>query len=376
MASFSVDDHRFMAHALELARRGLYSTHPNPRVGCVIVANGEIVGEGYHVRASGPHAEIHALNAAGDRARGATAYVTLEPCSHHGKTPPCADALVTAGVGRVVAAMKDPNPLVAGEGLKRLQAAGIQTESGLMQDEAARINPGFIKRMTQGLPWVRIKLAMSLDGRTAMASGESQWITGEASRRDVQCLRARSEAILTGIGTVLADDPSMNLRLDAGELGIDEPVLQPLRVVLDSKLQMASKAKMLGLEGKTLVVTHTAKPDQKGALEQAGAEVMELPGEGHRVDLKTLMKEMAQREVNEIHVEAGSELCGALLAQNLVDELVIYMAGHIMGDAAKGLFRLPGLETMADRRPVRITDIRAVGEDWRITAYPVNQEND
>lgn len=375
MGTFSAEDHRFMARALELARLGLYSTHPNPRVGCVIVANGEIVGEGYHVRAGGPHAEINALNAAGNRAKGATAYVTLEPCSHHGKTPPCADALVAAGVGRVVAAMKDPNPLVAGEGLKRLQAAGITTEWGLMQAEATRINPGFNKRMTQGLPWVRIKLAMSLDGRTAMASGESQWITGEASRRDVQFLRARSEAILTGIGTVLADDPSMNVRLVADDLGIDDPVLQPLRVVLDSKLQMPATAKMLGLEGKTLVVAHTAKPENKAPLEQAGAEVLELPGDGGRVDLHALMKDLAQREVNEIHVEAGAELCGALLAQDLVDELVIYMAGHIMGDAGKGLFRLPGLESMADRRSVKIDEIRAIGEDWRLTAYPVNQEN-
>lgn len=375
MGTFSAEDHCFMARALELARLGLYSTHPNPRVGCVIVANGEIVGEGYHVRAGGPHAEIHALNAAGDRAKGATAYVTLEPCSHHGKTPPCADALVAAGVSRVVAAMKDPNPLVAGEGLTRLQAAGITTEWGLMQAEAAQINPGFNKRMTQGLPWVRIKLAMSLDGRTAMASGESQWITGEASRRDVQYLRARSEAILTGIGTVLADDPSMNVRLAADDLGIDDPILQPLRVVVDSQLQMPATAKMLGLEGKTLVVAHTAKAETRASLEQAGAEVLELPGDDGRVDLHALMKDLAQREVNEIHVEAGAELCGALLAQNLADELVIYMAGHIMGDTGKGLFKLPGLESMADRRSVKIADIRAIGEDWRLTAYPVNQES-
>jgi len=375
MASFSADDHRFMAHALELAHRGLYSTHPNPRVGCVIVAHGKIVGEGYHVRAGGPHAEIHALNAAGDRARGATAYVTLEPCSHHGKTPPCADALVAAGLDRVVVAMEDPNPLVAGEGLKRLQAAGIKTKSGLMQAEAAGVNPGFIKRMTQGLPWVRIKLAMSLDGRTAMASGESQWITGQAARRDVQFLRARSEAVLTGIGTVQADDPSMNLRLTPTDLGLEDPVIQPLRVVLDSQLRMSPKAKMLGLEGRTLVVAHASEPAKKKQLEQAGAEVLELPGDGARVDLKALMKELAQREVSEIHVEAGAELCGALLEQNLVDELVIYMAGHIMGDSGKGLFMLPGLESMADRRAIRIADIRAVGEDWRITAYPVNQEN-
>lgn len=370
MPLFSADDHRFMARALELARRGLYSTHPNPRVGCVIVNEGRIVGEGFHIRAGGPHAEIHALNAAGEQARGATVYVSLEPCSHHGKTPPCADALVAAEVSRVVIAMRDPNPLVSGQGMRRLEIAGIRTESGLMESEAEGINPGFIKRMTEGLPWVRVKLAMSLDGRTAMASGESQWITGEAARKDVQRLRARSEVVLTGIGTVLADDPSLNVRLDADEFGSHGPVIQPLRVVVDSQLKMPVDARMLGLEGRTLVVTQQTDAQKIATLEDAGAEVMVVTANNERPDLVEVLKELARREINEVHVEAGARLCGALLEQGLVDELILYMAGHIMGDAGRGLFHLPGIQDMADRKMVRIADIRAVGEDWRITAYP------
>jgi diaminohydroxyphosphoribosylaminopyrimidine deaminase / 5-amino-6-(5-phosphoribosylamino)uracil reductase len=370
MPAFSADDHRFMARALELASRGLYSTHPNPRVGCVIVRQGRIVGEGYHILAGGPHAEIYALNAAGEQARGATVYVSLEPCSHHGKTPPCADALVAAGVSRVVIAMRDPNPLVAGQGMQRLEDAGILTESGLMQAQAARINPGFIKRMTEGLPWVRIKLAMSLDGRTAMASGESQWITGEAARKDVQWLRARSEAVLTGIATVLADDPSLNVRLDAEEMGIQGAVIQPLRVVLDSELRMPPTARMLGLDGEALIFTHQGDAQKMVQLEAAGAEVKLVTPDNGRPDLVEMLKELARREINEVHVEAGAKLCGALLEQGLVDEIVLYVAGHIMGDAGKGLFHLPGIHDMAGRRKVRIADIRAVGEDWRITAFP------
>jgi diaminohydroxyphosphoribosylaminopyrimidine deaminase/5-amino-6-(5-phosphoribosylamino)uracil reductase len=374
MPAFSADDHRFMARALELARRGLYSTHPNPRVGCVIVKQGRIVGEGYHIRAGGPHAEIHALNAAGEQARGATVYVSLEPCSHHGKTPPCADALVAAEVSRVVVAMRDPNPLVAGQGMQRLEAAGIKTDSGLMQAEAEGINPGFIKRMTEGLPWVRVKLAMSLDGRTAMASGESQWITGEAARSDVQWLRARSEAVLTGIGTVLADDPSLNVRLDAGEMAMQGKVIQPLRVVLDSELRMPPRARMLGLDGETLIITQKIDEEKNALLEAAGAEVRSVTSDKGHPDLVEVLRELARREINDVHVEAGSQLCGALLAQGLADELVLYMAGHIMGDAGKGLFHLPAIRDMAGRMKVRIADIRAVGEDWRITAFPESLE--
>ncbi len=360
---YTPGDHRYMARALRLAERGLYGTDPNPRVGCVLVNEGEVVGEGWHQRAGAAHAEIHALQQAGSRARGATAYVSLEPCSHHGRTPPCSTALIEAGVERVVAAMEDPNPQVAGSGLAQLQQAGMEVSCGLLATEAERLNPGFVKRMQSGLPWVRCKLAMSLDGRTAMASGESRWITGAAARADVQRLRARSSAILTGIDTVLADDPSLNVRLpDAGA------PRQPLRVVLDSRLRMPLDAKLLGLPGTTLVLTTVADAQQAAALGQGGAEVSVLPGRDGRLDLWAVMRHLGEQQLNEIHVEAGPVLCGALLQAGLVDELVIYLAPHLMGDAARGLFRLPGLEQMEQRVNLAITDIRAVGSDWRITA--------
>jgi len=363
-APFSADDHRHMARALRLAARGLYSTDPNPRVGCVLVRDGEVVGEGWHVRAGGPHAEIHALQAAGERARGATAYVTLEPCSHHGRTPPCADALVEAGVARVVAAMEDPNPRVAGQGLERLRAAGIATAAGLMQAQAEALNPGFVKRMRSGRPLVRCKLAMSLDGRTAMASGESRWITGPAARADVHRLRARSSAMLTGIGTVLADDPSLDARL-----GDDTPVQQPLRVVLDSRLRLPATARMLSLPGRTIVCCAAgADPARAEALQAAGAEVIELGAEPGRVSPAAVLDFLGREQVNEVMVEAGVTLNGALLAEGLIDELVVYLAPHLMGDAARGLFHLPGLEHMRERIGLTITDIRAVGQDWRLTA--------
>jgi diaminohydroxyphosphoribosylaminopyrimidine deaminase/5-amino-6-(5-phosphoribosylamino)uracil reductase len=360
---FDASDHRHMARALHLAARGLYTTDPNPRVGCVLVRNGEVVGEGWHVRAGGPHAEIHALEQAGAQARGATAYVTLEPCCHHGRTPPCSTALIEAGVARVIAAMEDPNPLVAGNGLKVLQQAGIETASGLLATQAAQLNPGFVKCMRSGMPWVRCKLAMSLDGRTAMASGESRWITGEAARRDVQRLRARSSALLTGIGTVLADDPSLNVRLEqAGESR------QPLRVVLDSRLRMPAGARMLGLPGATRILTVAADAQKTAALGQGETSVVSLPGQEGRLDLTAVMRYLGAQQLNEIHVEAGPTLCGALLQAGLIDELVIYLAPHLMGDAARGLFHLPGLERMDQRMKLNIADIRAVGEDWRITA--------
>ena len=369
--TFTADDHRYMARALELARRGLYTTEPNPRVGCVVVRDGEVVGEGWHEYAGGPHAEVNALREAGGRAEGATAYVTLEPCSHFGKTPPCADALVAARVGRVVAAMVDPNPLVSGRGMKRLEGAGIATASGLMRDAAAAINPGFVKRMRHGTPYIRVKMAMSLDGRTAMASGESQWITGPDARRDVHLLRARSSAMLTGTGTVAHDDPSLNVRLDERTLAEvcrrDTPI-QPLRVVLDSRLAMSPEAKMLGLEGETLVLTSSGDERRRVALESAGAEVVEVASVEGRVDLPAAMGLLADRGVNEVLVEAGATLTGALLQAGLADELVIYMAPHIMGSGARGLFHLPGLERMADRFDLEISDVRAVGRDWRITA--------
>ncbi len=363
-ASFSADDHRHMARALQLAARGLYTTDPNPRVGCVLVRGGEVVGEGWHERAGEPHAEIHALRAAGGQARGATAYVSLEPCAHHGRTPPCAEALIDAGVARVVAAMEDPNPQVAGQGLRMLRGAGIEAEAGLLQAQAEALNPGFVKRMRTGRPFVRCKLAMSLDGRTAMASGESRWITGPAARADAHRLRARSSAMLTGIGTVLADDPSLNARL-----GDDTPVQQPLRVVLDSRLRLPVTARMLSLPGRTIVCcAGGADPARAGALQAAGAEVIELGAEPGRVSPAAVLDFLGREGVNEVMVEAGATLNGTLLAAGLIDELVVYLAPHLMGDAARGLFHLPGLEHMRERIGLTITDIRAVGQDWRLTA--------
>lgn len=362
--SFTATDARHMARALELARRGLYTTDPNPRVGCVVVQDEKIVGEGFHERAGQPHAEINALRAAGDRARGATVYLTLEPCCHHGKTPPCTDALIAAGVARVVAAMQDPNPRVAGQGFAALTQARIKSESGLMQPDAEALNPGFIRRMQHGRPFVRVKLAASLDGRTALANGESKWITGEPARADVQHWRARSSAILTGIGTVLADDPSLNVR--AFEIG-----RQPLRVVLDSQLRMTPKAKMLALPGTTLVATASDDAARAAALRKAGAEVQVI-GDKERVDLVALMKMLAAREVNEVLVEAGATLSGTLLEAGLVDELVLYQAPCLLGDAGRGLFRLANLTQMASRPVLEIKDMRAIGQDWRLVARIVN----
>ena len=350
-----------MQRALRLAQKGLYNTDPNPRVGCVLVKEGSIVGEGWHQKAGQPHAEILALRQAGDNAKNATAYVTLEPCSHTGKTPPCAEALIKASVSRVVVAMQDPNPLVAGQGLKRLQENGIEVESGLMETQARALNPGFIKRMETGLPYVRVKMAMSLDGRTAMASGESQWITGDAARHDVQLLRARSSAVLTGIGTVLSDDPSMNVRLSAQDLNVDE-IRQPLRVVLDSELRFPVKAKIAEVEGDVLIMTTS---------ENAVDNTVQVAEKDGHVDLKAALKYLAEKEINEVHVEAGAILSGAFLQQQLVDEIVVYMAPHIMGDEARGLFSLPGLSKMKDRISLDIQDVRMLGKDIRITAKPV-----
>jgi len=363
MSKFSTADIQYMSRALQLAERGLYTTAPNPRVGCVLVKDEQIVGEGWHAIAGGPHAEIVALEQAGEAAYGATAYVTLEPCCHHGKTPPCSDALIAAGVVRVIAAMEDPNPRVAGEGLKQLQQAGIETASGLLEAQAEALNPGFVQRMRIGRPFVRSKLAMSVDGRTAMASGESKWITGEAARIDVQHLRARSCAIMSGIGTVLADDPSLTVRLD------DEQVYrQPLRVILDPHLSTPSNARFLSQSGESLIVTATEEPDLQQQLEQAGAEVIFLPHGTDAIDLHALMRVLAEREINEILLETGAILSGAVLHAGIIDELVIYMAPKLMGDGARGLFHTPGLDSLADAVSLDIQDIRAVGQDWRITA--------
>lgn len=365
---FSAADSAYMARALQLARRGLYTTHPNPRVGCVIVRDGEIVGEGWHERTGEPHAEVHALRAAGERARGATAYVTLEPCSHHGRTPPCSDALLDAGVARAVAAMRDPNPRVAGQGLARLAAAGVETASGLMEAEARALNQGFISRMERGRPWVRIKSAMSLDGRTAMASGESQWITGAEARADVQRWRARADAVLTGSATVLADDPSLNVRLDAAELGIDGDMRQPLRAVLDTRLRTPPEARLFGLPGKVLLFAGPDGASRRAALEARGAEVCEMGADERGLDLEAVLHELAAREINEVHVEAGARLSGALIAAGLADELLLYVAPSLLGDGGRGLFALPSLERLSERVELEVREMRQVGRDWRVLA--------
>ena len=360
---FSDQDFSYMARALRLAEKGLYTTTPNPRVGCVIVRDGEIVGEGWHARAGEAHAEILALEAAGVRAAGATVYVTLEPCSHHGRTPPCAEALIAARVGRVVAAMQDPNPRVCGAGLGMLERAGIPVACGLMEAEARALNVGFVARMTRGRPWLRVKIAASLDGKTALNNGSSQWITGPAARHDVQALRARSCALLTGIGTVLADDPRLTVR----EIATPR---QPLRVVVDARLQTPPAANIVQ-GGNTLVACLAgAGAGRMEALRAAGAEVREFPERDGHVALDALLAELARRGVNEVTVEAGARLNGALLQAGLVDEIVLYLAPILLGDKARGLFDLPELTAMADKRPLRITDVSRIGEDYRLIARP------
>ena len=356
--NWTAADHEFMARALQLAARGLNTTMPNPRVGCVLVGNGAVVGEGWHEWAGEAHAEVNALRMAGaasDAARGATAYVTLEPCSHHGRTPPCADALIDAGVARVVAAMRDPNPLVAGAGLARLQRAGIDVASGLMESEARELNIGFVSRMTRGRPWLRLKVAASLDGKTALNNGKSQWITGPDARRDAHAWRARSCAILTGIGTVADDDPSLTVR--------DVPCTrQPLRVVVDSRLETPPTAKVL-TGGNTLVFA--AMP---GTL--PGAEVVVLPNARGKVDLAAMLAELGRRGINEVLAEAGTRLNGSMLREGLVDELLIYQAPILLGDAARGMFGLPELTELAGATRLEVMARRVVGADFLVRARP------
>lgn len=357
---FSAADHLFMARALRLAELGLYSTTPNPRVACLIVKDGAVVGEGWHRRAGEPHAEIHALHAAGAQARGATAYVTLEPCSHHGRTPPCAEALIAAGVTRVVAAMQDPNPQVAGRGLAQLAAAGIAAQCGLMAEQARELNPGFVSRMTRGRPWLRLKLAASLDGKTALSNGVSQWITGAPARLDGHRWRARACAIVSGIGTVHGDDPRLNVR-DV------ETTRQPLKVVVDSRLELPLSARVLD-GGGLLLACATENAERSSALRQRGAQIVCLPNAAGQVDLAALMAELASRGINEVHAEGGFRLNGALLAAGLVDELLLYLAPCLIGDAARGMFDLPGLESLAGKRRLLIKDLRMVGADLRVVA--------
>lgn len=361
--TFTATDHAHMAHALRLAERGLYTTHPNPRVGCVIAHGEQVVGTGFHQRAGEPHAEVFALREAGEQARGATAYVTLEPCAHHGRTPPCADALVAAGVSRVVIAAEDPFPQVAGRGIGKLRDAGITVDTGLMREAARELNIGFFSRIERGRPWVRVKLAMSLDGRTALANGESKWITGEAARADVQRWRARSSAVFTGSGTVIADNPRLTVRLPEGEA-----FTPPWRVLLDNRLRTPSGSHVLDGSAPTLVL-HNEQYAPVDSRFQA-VELAVVPERGGAMDLHAAMAELARRHVSELHVEAGPSLCGSLFAAGLVDELLLYIAPVLLGDSARPLLGLPSLNDMAERWKLRTLDRRVLGEDLRLLLRP------
>ncbi|MGB0135016.1 bifunctional diaminohydroxyphosphoribosylaminopyrimidine deaminase/5-amino-6-(5-phosphoribosylamino)uracil reductase RibD [Dokdonella sp.] len=352
-----------MASALRLAERGLCSTQPNPRVGCVIARGEEVLGRGWHRRAGEAHAEVFALDEAGERSRGATAYVTLEPCAHHGRTPPCADALVAAGVARVVVALEDPFAEVDGRGIARLRAAGIRVDAGLMNAQARELNRGFLSRVQRGRPWVRIKLAMSLDGRTALGNGESKWITGDAARADVQRWRARSSAILTGMGTVLADDPQLTVREP-----IPEALVAPLRVILDRTLRTPVNAHVLDGTAPGLVFHGSDAQSADARFDRVDRATLEL--RDGRLDLSAMLQDLASREINELQVEAGPTLCGALFAQGLVDEILLYIAPVLLGDTARPLLALPPLTEMSGRWQMQIIDQRSVGSDIRLLLRP------
>jgi len=360
--SFSRFDHECMAEALRLARRGLYTTDPNPRVGCVIADGKRVTGRGWHEAAGGQHAEVAALSDADGPVRGHTAYVTLEPCNHHGRTPPCTDALLEAGIARVVVASEDPNPDVTGGGLARLREAGVHVQSGLLASEAEELNCGFLMRMRSGRPWVRIKSAVSLDGRTALRSGESRWISGSASRQDVQRWRARSSAILTGIGTVLADDPSLEARLEA-------PVSQPLRVVADSRWRTPPGCRLLQDPTRTMLSGDHNVP-VPAALQATGVTCLPAAAGPAGIDLAALLKALAARQINEVQVEAGARLCGSLLAAGLVDELLLYQAPVLLGDGGPGPFALGPLESMAERTHLKVLETTHIGDDLRIRLLP------
>jgi len=351
-----------MASALRLARKGLFTTDPNPRVGCIIAGGESIAGMGWHEKAGDPHAEISALQEAGESARGKTAYVTLEPCSYHGRTPPCVDALLEAGIKRVVVAAKDPNPEVDGNGLQQLQSAGVKVETGLMATEAEALNAGFIMRMKKGRPWIRIKSAISLDGKTALHNGDSKWISNEASRLDVQRWRARSSAILTGIGTVLADDPAMDAR-------IDQAVQQPLRVVADSRWRTPPGSRILKGSGTALIAGDASVPIP-GTLAGSDARCLCLPARNGTVDLGALLKALAEMEINEVQVEAGGRICGALLTECLVDELLIYQAPLLLGEGGPGPFNFGPLESMKERTHLKLLETSHLGDDLRIRLQP------
>lgn len=366
MTPFDADDHHHMVRALELARLGMYSTPPNPAVGCVLVRWGQVVGEGYHHRAGEPHAEVIALDEAGGAAPGSTAYVTLEPCSHRGRTPPCTEALIAAGVRKIVVAMRDPNPRVDGSGLARLEQAGILTAHGLLAGEAAEINRGFVRRMLSGRPWVTLKLGASLDGRTALADGTSKWITGERARADVQRLRARSSAIITGSGTVLADDPMLTVRDPA----IDMRGRRPLRVVLDTQLRTPAGAQVLSFSSSTLILTRDATKPEAVELREAGVQVASVRASARGLDLEAVIERLAELECNEVLVEAGPTLAGEFIRLGLVDEIVVYMAPVVLGDSARSLFNLPPLSRMCDRCEFEWRDVARIGDDLRLTLRP------
>ena len=380
MSDYSAHDHRQMARALQLAACGLYTSQPNPRVGCVIAKAQQVVGEGFHQRAGTPHAEVHALAAAGTAARGATAYVTLEPCAHFGRTPPCADALIAAQVARVVVATGDPFAPVCGQGLARLRAAGIRVEVGLMQNDARELNIGFFSRIERARPFVRLKMALSLDGRSALASGESRWISNAAAREDGHHFRARASAILTGIGTVLADDPRLTVR-------IAQTHVAPLRVVLDRRLRMPLTATLLTSGSPPLIYgASDADPQRRTALQAAGAELVTVPDAALSVPplhglspattmtgdgfLAAVMADLAKRGVNELQVEAGAILAGALIAAGLVDELLIYQSGCLLGSSARPMLALPAPPTMAERREWRLVELVQIADNWRLRLRP------
>jgi diaminohydroxyphosphoribosylaminopyrimidine deaminase/5-amino-6-(5-phosphoribosylamino)uracil reductase len=362
----------WMAKALQLARLGLYSTSPNPRVGCVIVKDNQLIGQGWHQQVGGPHAEIHALRQAGDSARGATAYVTLEPCSHHGRTPPCADALIDAGIARVVGACGDANPQVAGQGYDKLRAAGIEVIDNVLQGEARELNAGFLKRMAKGLPWVRVKLASSLDGRTAMASGESQWITGAAARADVQSWRARSCAVITGVDSVLIDNPAMTVRPQDSHIEQDEHLWrQPLRVVVDSQQRLPLECRLLQQPGDVLWASTQAPLSTNRAAKLGELQQWQAPSLNGHVDLTALLKHLAQQSCNEVLVESGARLAGAFVNAGLVDELVLYQAPTLLGSQARPLLSLP-FDHMQQQLRWHWHDVRQVGGDIRIILRPDN----
>jgi diaminohydroxyphosphoribosylaminopyrimidine deaminase/5-amino-6-(5-phosphoribosylamino)uracil reductase len=366
MTVFNADDHHHMLRALELARLGLNSTPPNPSVGCVLVRWGQVVGEGFHHRTGEPHAEVVALHEAGGAARGATAYVTLEPCSHQGRTPPCTEALIAAGVRRVVVAMRDPNPRVDGSGLARLEQAGIATAHGLLAGEAAEINRGFVRRMLTGRPWVTLKLGASFDGRTALADGTSKWITGDQARADVQRLRARASAIVTGSGTVLADDPMLTVR----DAELEMRGRRPLRVVLDSQLRTPADAQLLCFAGSTLILTREVDSPLAVALREGGARVEAVRSAEAGLDLEAVLDRLGELECNEVLVEAGPTLAGEFVRLGLVDEIVVYMAPVVLGSAARSLFNLPPLSRMCDRCEFEWRDVARIGDDLRLTLRP------